>query len=279
MTSASRWRTWPRTLILLLLTTVGGCRVGVDIGLEADRDGSGALTVGMRADAEALQRGAAAGADPLEPLVKAGERLRDEGWSLRDRTDDLGNRQVQLATRFADPAELTVLAADLGEALAGPEGRPLESLDLVVTEHRVRVEATAALQPTDAVTEYGLSPEQVVELLRERQAIDYRVRVTLPGEVLEHNGTLVEGGTLEWRIPPGERVDIRVEGLRPTGPDWLLVLLGAAIVVNALVLVGLLVAERRRRRRRPGVRTQARRQELTLSCSRSARIRAFSRRT
>lgn len=236
-------------VLTLLLTAVAGCRIGVDISLDVDRDGSGALTVGMRADAEALERGEAAGADPLEPLVQAGERLGEKGWSVGDRTDDVGNREVHLTTGFADPVELEVLASDLGRALAGPEGRPLESLEVVVTENRVRVQGVAALQPTDAVTEYGLSPDEVVELLRERQAIDYRVRVTLPGEVLEHNGTLVEGTTLEWRVPPGERVDIRVEGVRPTGPDWLLVLLGAAIVVTLLVLIGLLVVERRRRRR------------------------------
>jgi hypothetical protein len=264
MTPSSRWPVLLRSgllllLLLLMLLAVAGCRVGVDVVVDVGRDGSGALTLGMRADAEALERGRAAGADPLEPLVQAGERLRDQGWSLDDRVDDQDTREVRLGTRFADPGELDVLVGDLVESLAGPEGRPLEALSLTLSEDRVRIEGSAALQPTDVVADYGLSPEELVDLLRERDVVDYRIRVAMPGEVLEHNGTLVGDTALEWRILPGERVDILVEGVRPTGPDWLLVGFGTAIVVNVLLLAALLVRRRRSRRRSRGPATRSQR--------------------
>lgn len=252
MTPPTRWRAVLRAWILVLLLGMAtGCRVGLDLGIDIDRDGGGSLTLGMRADAAALDRAEAVGSDPLAPLVQAGEQLRGEGWTLRDWTDDLGSREVQLTTRFADPAELEVLAGDLAEALAAPEGRPLESLAVSVTEDRVRVEGVVGLQPTEEVADYGLSAEQAVDLLRERNAIDYRVRVAMPGEILEHNGTLIEDTAMQWQVLPGERVDFQVESVRPTGPDWLLLGLGAAIAVSALVLIVLLLRQRRGRAGHP----------------------------
>jgi hypothetical protein len=222
-----------------------GCRLEVRVDLDVARDGSGQLGFVLRADREAQERAQAAGADPLAVLVDAGARLRQEGWAASDRTDPDGTREVSVSVEFADPAALDALTRDLTTALDDPEGQLLESLRVVLTEERIRVEGAAALQPRDAVIDYGLGPEELVTLLRERDALGYTLGVTLPGEVLAHNATRSQERGLEWDIAPGERVELAAEGVRPS-TSLLPVIASAA---GALALVGLLVGLRARRTR------------------------------
>lgn len=229
---------------LLLVCALSGCRLGLDVTLDVARDGSGRLAVALAADAAANQRAAAAGADPLALVGDAGERLAGQGWQTRDETAPDGGREVTLSVEAADAAALSAQAAELAEALAAPEARPLEPLRVTLTEDRVEVTGAAGLVPGEGVAEYGLSPEQAVALLGEREALDYRVAVTLPGEVLSSNADVVEASTLIWDVAPGEQVPISATGVRPRFP-WPLVAAGAAAAL-LLALGGFILLRRRR---------------------------------
>jgi len=230
----------------LMLT---GCRLDVRIDLDVARDGAGRLGVALRADREARERAEAAGADPLAVLSRAGEQLRSRGWETSDRTDQDGTREVAVGVDFADPAALQALTQDLSAALDAPEGQLLESLAVVLTDERIRVEGAAALQPRNAVADYGLRPEELVALLRERDAFGYTLRVTLPGEVLTHDAARAADRTLEWDVAPGERVEIRAEGVRPSLP--VLPVVGSAAAALALALALAVRARRGRRVAQP----------------------------
>lgn len=225
---------------------LSGCRLEVRVDLDVARDGGGSLGIALRADREAQDRARDAGTDPLAVLAEAGAQLRSQGWATTDRTDQDGTREVAVSVAFADPAALEALTRDLSTALDAAEGQLLESLRVVLTEDRIRVEGAAALQPRDAVVDYGLRPEELVALLRERDALGYTIRATLPGEVLAHDAARVEDRTLEWDVVPGERVNFAAEGVRPS-TSLLPVVASAA---GALALVGLYLALRSMRARR-----------------------------
>lgn len=227
--------------------TLSGCRLGLDVALDVARDGSGRLAVALAADAAANQRAAAAGADPLALVADAGERLAGQGWETREETAADGSREVTLSVEADDAAALSAQAAELAEALAAPEARPLEPLRVTLTEDRVEVAGAAGLVPGEAVAEYGLSPEQAIALLAERDALDYRVTVTLPAQVLSSNADTTEESTLTWQVAPGEQVAISATGVRPRFP-WPLVAAGAAAAL--LLAVAAVALSRRARRRR-----------------------------
>lgn len=224
---------------LLLLS---GCRVGLEVGLDVERDGGGRLAVALSADAEAVRRAAEAGADPLALVATAGRELEGDGWTTTDTDEPDGGRRVELATAFADPEELEAVSAALAQALDAPEVRLLEPVRVTLTDETVAVDGGAGLVLTPVVEEYGLTPEEAVARLAE--AVDYRVVVTMPGAVTASTATSVtEDGTLVWEIAPGGTADVQVEGERPGAP---LVLLVGAGVAGAGVGAAVLLARRRR---------------------------------
>jgi hypothetical protein len=241
----ARTLTRPLLLVLLALCLVG-CEVGLDVGVDVERDGSGTLSVSLRADREAQDAATSAGGDPLAVFAAAVQALEAQGWRARDERLADGTRAVALSRGFADPAELERLSSELAEALAAPEGRLLEPLRVVMGEDTVRVEGAAAVQPGPAVADLGLTPESVTAMLRERGAFDYTLGVRLPDpeRVLAANATRTDpDGRLVWQVAPGEAVAISAEGVRPQFP-WLLV--GAA-AAGALLLAAVAVLLLRRR--------------------------------
>ncbi|MDP8970993.1 MAG: hypothetical protein M3N52_10960, partial [Actinomycetota bacterium] len=182
------------TVVLGLLCA--GCQLRLGVGVTVDRRGAGRLEVSVAADAELLARAAEAGVDPLGDLAAAGRQLRAQGWDTTDRHQPDGSRQVDLSTGFSDAEEFDALARDLAVALAAPELAVLEPMDLTVDQERLALVGSAGLQPSAAVAELGLSPEQAVDLLREQGAVDYRVRIALPGEVLETTAPKRDGSVL-----------------------------------------------------------------------------------
>jgi hypothetical protein len=238
------WRGWVLLLLALLAT---GCQVRLAVDVAVDRNGAGQVVVSVGADAELLQRAAAAGADPLGELRQAGERLAADGWETADRTHEDGSRAVTLSARFSGPDEFNHLAHDLAGALAAPEVRLLEPFVLEVSPQVLRIEGAAALEPTEVMTEIGLRPEDAVRLARDHELIDYAISVTLPGEVLETNADEHDGPLLRWAVEPGERVAIHAVAQRPPGPWWPWVAMAAA----AAVMVVAVAAAVRRRRSQP----------------------------
>lgn len=226
-----------------LLALCGGCRVGLDVAVDVERDGSGTVAVTLAADAEAQGRAADAGADPLDLLADAGAALAEQGWTAEDTAPPEGGRRLVLRTAFADPAELDALMADLTTALDAPEVRLLEPLAVELTDDRVRLRGGAGLVPTAAIADTGYAPEQVVALLRERDALTYTVTATFPGAVLDTTAGSVTDRTAVWEVRPGERVDVRAEAERP-GISYLPAVAAGLLGTVAVGVLGVLVRRR-----------------------------------
>jgi len=230
---------WPLCAVLL-----AGCqlRVGVDVDIEAD--GAGRLRVGVAADRALLRRAAEAGADPLVDVATAGRRLAPDGWVTTDQTAADGSRTVAIAVDFADPAELESLTADLSGALDADEVRLLEPLQLTLTDDEIQVTGGAGLVPTRAVADYGLTRQRAVRLLRDSQALDYRVHLHLPGDIVSTSAPVRDEATLTWPVTAGESVRITAVGTRPR-PLWRVAAAGAVGGLLAVAVLGLLVWRRR----------------------------------
>lgn len=229
-----------------LVLLVAGCQARLGIDIAVDADGAGQLAVSLAADAELLERTRAAGADPLSDLVATGRSLEPQGWRTVDVTDGEGTRTVTVSTGFAGPDEFADLAGHLTEALAAPELTPLSDLRLEVTDEEIRVSGVAGLEPTQAVTELGVQPEQAVAIMRDGDHLAYELSVALPGEVLHTSGQEHEGGRITWTVAPGERVELIAVGDRPGGAWWILAVAGTVAGVAALGLLGLLARGGRR---------------------------------
>lgn len=237
-------------LLVLLAACLTGCRLDLRVGMALEPSGGGRLAVALSADAAALERAAAEGADPLGLVTQAGEDLAADGWTVTDTTAGDGTRTVELAVEADDAETLSAHAAQLAGALSGPEATLLEPLTVDVEPERLNVDGVASLLPGDAVADYGLTASEAIALLQERDVLGYTVTVDLPAEVLSSNATTADGSSLTWVVQPGQRVPIAAQGVRPRIP--LVPLLAGAAAVLLLILV--LFAAARRRARDPGGR-------------------------
>jgi hypothetical protein len=77
------------------------------------------------------------------------------------------------------------------------------------------------------------------------RTLDVRIAVTLPGEVIEHNGTL-DGTTVTWVGKPGEKLDIHAVSEEASTIPWVPVLaIGIPVLIVIAALVAWLVVRRR----------------------------------
>lgn len=239
---------WARWMLVGVVLFCAGCEARLQVDAAFDRDGGGRLVVALAADGDLRARAEAAGTDPLEDLAATGEHLTP-GWTVIDTTDADGGRTVALSAEFDDPDAFERLTTELAHTLNAPEADLLAPLTVRVEEERLVVAGGARLQPTAAVREWGLVPDQVVALLREEDAFSYVVRVALPGEVLDSTATEQEAdGTLRWTVEPGQEVVVHAVARRPGPPVWPLVA-GAVVglMVGAVVLRRAAVVRRRSR--------------------------------
>lgn len=240
----------------LLAVLASGCQLDLELGVTVDRDGAGRLTIRLAADEALMAWTDSQDVAPFAFITGARGELESAGWRVTDETTSGGARSVELSRGFSGPAEFERLTGELARTLAGPELTLLEPMDLTVTDDRIRLEGAASLRPTDAVAEHGLTPEETVALLRGEppagetggegpgnppagEGLSYRIRTTLPGEVLESTATDRDGRTLQWVVPPGEDVTIRAVANRPDRTRWplgLAALAGAGAAAAALVM-------------------------------------------
>lgn len=228
-------------LLLWVLVFAAGCELSADVVVDVDRDGAGAMSVALAIDEELAARADEAELDVFAPLRAAA--ADDPAWTAEG---DARATTVRMA--FAGPAELARRSAALADDLAAEELVPLAPLRVTVSDDRIVVEGGAALDLTAAVADLGFAEPEAERALAE--AVDYTVRISVPGEVLEaSDGGRVEGAAVAWTVPAGEEVALRVVSTRPARlAPWVWVV--GAVVLTAVV-VGAAWWMRRRRRRRP----------------------------
>ena len=239
------------TAVAAMLAVVTACRVDVEVGIDAEADGSGRVRVEVVADKEL--------ADSVD--LSAGVRvddLRQAGWSVETaRQPDGGFRVV--ATKPFDDTEGARLAV---EEVSGPTG-PFQDFRLEQSRSfaRTTTRFTGTVDFARGIEAFGdpgvreaLGGSDVgVDLARLEQvlngpvdrAVGVRVAVRLPGEV-ESNAPQATSNGARWELRLRDRVDLTAESTA-----WNLTnLAGAAAAVLATVaLLAVLVASRRR----PGV--------------------------
>ena len=109
-----------------------------------------------------------------------------EGWEV-ERFVDVEIEGVTLSKEFTSLEELQTIVEE--GRISGPQEGLVGAMTFTDSGDTIRFEADV---PEQANFE-GFDPEQVEGLL----TYDARIRVTFPGEVIEHNGAL-EGNTVTW---------------------------------------------------------------------------------
>lgn len=218
---------WVAIAGLLLLV---GCQATLSTGVQANRDGSGAVSAGLGLDADALRELG----DPAKELRL--DDLRAAGWEITGpRREDDTLTWVRAAKPFATPGEMSVVAAEL----SGPEG-PFR--DFRLTRSRSFLTTTLAFSGLVDLSRglAGLSDPDLQEKLGDarlaldpdalRDTVRIRVDVRLPGE---HQ---------TWEPAMGEQVNLELRS-----ETWNLVPLAPAALALVLLLAAGAVAVGRRR--------------------------------
>ena len=227
--------------LLVLVGLCGACRVDIEVGIDAETDGSGRVRVEVVADREVAR------AVDLSAGVRV-EDLKQAGWMIdgpSPRPD--GGVQVVATKRFVD-AEGARLAV---EEVSGPDG-PFQGFRLERTRSFARtttrfagtVDFARGIEAFgDAGVRQALGGSDVgVDLARLEQvlngpvdrAVGVQVAVRLPGDV-ESNAPQQSANGARWELRLRDRVDLTAES-----SAWnVLNLAGAALAV--LVTVALLV--------------------------------------
>ena len=215
-------------LACLAALALSGCRLDATVEVALDRDGGGELVVELVTDRALRIRAEASGVDPLALVA---ERVGEvPGWAVELDSAPEGARRLRLAAGFRDAAAFDALMSEFVAALEAPELHPLESLRLEREGERVRFRGIASLRPSPAVTELGFTPESATEALGE--AVGYRIRLLLPGEVVDTNADRSTDGELEWQVPAGGRVELHAEGVLPRTRVWPLVAGGLFVALG-----------------------------------------------
>jgi hypothetical protein len=252
----------------LLVGLLAGCRLDVNVVVDAEADGSGTVTVTATADAELLARAPGA----VEDLRF--DDARAAGWTVTGPTPtDSGGAQVILSKPFGTPEQATAILAEIN----GPSG-PLRGMTLTQDREFARVTTgvtgqvlleggVGAFADEALVQVAGKVPlaEQVAAQAAAggvplEQALGLTVTVDLPGTVTATNGTAA-GGSVTWTpsLADGVATPLQAEtlqedtaALRASDVERWTVwgLIGWGALFALIVLVVLLRAWRRRARRR-----------------------------
>ncbi|CAN5888616.1 hypothetical protein BH23ACT10_BH23ACT10_04620 [soil metagenome] len=230
----------------LVVALLAGCELRADVDVTIDNTGGGRLAVTLTPD-EALRRSTRqAGADPLAALADAGSQV--PGWRVRSADGDGG---VTLATTFDDPDELALVSAQFADAVAAPELRPLEPLEVVLGADTVELRGGAGLDVTPAVRDIGYSPARARAVIAD--SVRLRITARMPGAVLETNaGERRDERTVSWLIPAGQQRRLEVVATRPWTAERVARLLITPEGVLALLIgTTMVLAWRRTRRHAP----------------------------
>ena len=238
--------------VLVLVLLCGACRVDIQVGIDAETDGSGRVRVEVVADREVAR------AVDLSAGVRV-EDLKQAGWEVEGPTPRPdGGVQVVATKRFADAAGAQAAV----EEVSGPDG-PFQGFRLersrsfarTTTRFAGRVDFARGVEAFgDPGVRAALGGSDVgVDLARLEQvlngpvdrAVGVQVAVRLPGRV-ESNAPQQSDNGARWELRLRDRVELTAESSAWNVGN----LAGAALA--ALGLVAAVVVVGRRVRRSPG---------------------------
>lgn len=243
-------RIWAARLVVAgLLVSLGGCKVAIRVGVEANQRGSGRVLAVVTLDPDAQRY---VGTLQLETadLVKAGWKVAGPTKIAR------GELQVTATKAFATPAQAQRIVRELDQGSGlFRDFRLVQQRSFFKTSSKFRGtvdlskgletfsddELRATLGPSLGATQEEFAQRIGTALA---DALPMTVGVRLPGEVTA-NAPQASGGAAAWHPRLGERVE-----LTAAATHWNVrgvALAAVAVVAGAL---GLLSALRYRRRRR-----------------------------
>lgn len=234
---------------------LGGCKVDVAVGVEADRSGAGRVTVTTQLDEAAAQR-----AGDLSTQLRKDD-LVASGWSVEPPKLMAGGGVQLVASRpFRDLAE----AERILETLTGPGG-PVRGFTLTQKRSYLNTETTVrgvvdvsggieSFTDPDLQARLGGVPLGLTAPQLEREALapldqifGLQVAVSLPGEVTS-NAPAFTGNVAVWPVRLGQEVAIEATSRTPNPTNIiLLVVAGVAAVGFLITTLQALVRGRARR--------------------------------
>lgn len=245
------------------LLVLAGCRLEVDVDAVIGPDGTGTVTVTATANAALVAQ-----VDDLAASLEFGDAVA-AGWTVDgpDATED-GGLVVVARRDVSGPQELANALGSIGPPLTEVAAGRSTDDDTGVTEHA----ATAVLRVPDGVGSWadadlvaavgGLPWQQRLDAAPGTldDELGFVVRLSLPGVIVETDGTERGDGVVEWvaptdgsattlRLTTEVRPDDAAGWARPVATIALVALL-VWVVVAAAVLVLVIRARRRRARRR-----------------------------
>jgi hypothetical protein len=224
-------------LLGALALLLSACTLHLDVRVQVEPDGSGAVEVQATVDADALQR---VGGD-LGAAIDL-DRLRTEGWTVDgpSRTD-AGGATVTLRQGFRTPTEARDVLADLaGSSAHSPfEGLRID-VDKGALRDRWRFRGAVDL---DQGTPVPGTPDDLQHLDQQLggaldRLLTLRIGVRLPGDVRSNATTKADNGAV-WQVRFGDgRLDLDATGTRTHPAPYIAIgLIGLFLLVGVVWLL------------------------------------------
>ncbi len=258
-------------IVVSTLVVLTGCQLSIEVDVVIDDDGSGMIEISATADAEMVAR--------LPDL--ADQLIFDDlvDWSVTgpEQTDD-GALEVTLTSAFTTLEELSERLDEIGEPLTRVGvGRAVDDeAGLTTTAISARLqlpESFEAFADDELLALVGGVPfAEELAGLTPGEVVRFELRVALPGEVIETNGTGVGPGVLSWVAPAdSSAIEVSASTLvrdsEPPGwarPVATLALLGLIIwLILSMLFIAVVINAQRRRIRQRRQRRQQQRQRAT----------------
>jgi hypothetical protein len=207
---------------LALLTTA--CKIEVNAVFTINADKSGEVTLEIGYDDEVADLAAAQGTDPAEMFSEIDLESMPGAEMTEERRGDLNFRIIKVP--IDDLTTAQGLGGDMTQGLA-------DSFQISFTDDRVVVQGSTTLNDAlggDTGDLSGFSPEMMAEFFT------INIRITMPGKILDHNATSVDGNTLTWAVDlAAPTLDIYAESNPNESPG------GSSVLWYVLIAAGVVV--------------------------------------